>query len=244
MAKALGRVAYGLYAWTMFGLVALPTWALTALAPNPATAWRVNAVAARLLLLLCGIAITVRGRENQPREPCVLVANHASFLDGLALFVACPGPFAFVAKRSFLEHPVARIYLQALGTQFVERSDISQSVEDASRLADIASAGSSMAFFPEGTFRHMPGLAAFRLGAFASAVAAQAPVLPVAIRGMRSVLRDGQWLPRRGPVTVTIGAPLRPPTQPSGAFAAAVALRDAARAHILANCGEPDAGPG
>jgi 1-acyl-sn-glycerol-3-phosphate acyltransferase len=225
----------------MFGLVAVPTWLATALAPNAAVAWRINGWAARILLRLCGIALSVHGRENLPDGPCVLVANHASFLDGLALFAACPGPYAFVAKRAFLKHPVTRIYLQRLGTQFVERFDTRQSVEDAARLADVAVAGASMAFFPEGTFRHMPGLAPFRLGAFAAAVAAKAPVLPVAIRGTRAVLRDGQWLPRHGPVTVTIGSLLPPPAQAPSAFAAAVALRDAARSHVLAHCGEPDA---
>ena len=58
------------------------------------------------------------------------------------------------------------------------------------------------------------------------------------------MLRSGRWLPRRGPIAVTIGAPLSPPSSVKDAFAAAVALRDAARAHILAHCGEPDAGAG
>jgi len=74
-------------------------------------------------------------------------------------------------------------------------------------------------------------------------VAAQVAVLPVAICGTRALLREGQWLPRRGPIAVTIGSPVFPPSSPvPDAFAAAVALRDAARAHILAHCGEPDAG--
>ena len=50
--------------------------------------------------------------------------------------------------------------------------------------------------------------------------------------------------PRRGPIAVTIGNPVFPPSSAPDAFAAAVAMRDSARAHILAHCGEPDAGPG
>jgi hypothetical protein len=63
----------------------------------------------------------------------------------------------------------------------------------------------------------------------------------VAIRGTRAVLRADRWLPRRGPIEVTIGTPVSPPAASPDAFAAAVALRDAARAHILAYCGEQDA---
>jgi 1-acyl-sn-glycerol-3-phosphate acyltransferase len=83
----------------------------------------------------------------------------------------------------------------------------------------------------------MPGLLSFRLGAFLAAAQAGASVVPIAIRGTRSILRGGQWLPRRGEINVEIGAPIKP----DGAdFAAAVKLRDAARCFVLAHCREPD----
>ena len=70
-------------------------------------------------------------------------------------------------------------------------------------------------------------------------IAAQAgvPVVPVTLRGTRSILREGQWLFRRGRVSVT----LSPPLAPKGSdWNAAIQLRDAARAEILRFCGEPD----
>ena len=63
------------------------------------------------------------------------------------------------------------------------------------------------------------------------------PVVPVTLRGTRSVLRGGQWFPRPGAVQVTLGAPL---FAEQDGFDATIALRDAARAAILAGCGEPD----
>jgi len=128
--------------------------------------------------------------------------------------------------------------------QFVERFDARQSVEDAKRLTGPLRSGTSAVVFPEGTFTRTPGLASFHLGGFAAAVAARASVLPAAIRGTRTLLRSGNWLPRRGTVAVTIGSPLLPSSSATDAFTAAVALRDAARAHILAHCGEPDVGSG
>ncbi len=239
VATAAVHILYGLYGWLLFVLLAPPTWLLTALAPRPSAAWRVNRLAARFILRLAGVALTVRGIEHLPRAPCVVVANHASYLDGIALFAALPEHVSFVAKREFLDHLVARIYLRGLGAQFVERFDSRQSVEDASRMTSVVSAGNSLAFFPEGTFRRMPGVGAFRLGAFTAAVAAKVAVLPVAIRGTRALLREGQWLARRGPIAVTIGRPAFAPA--TDAFTAAVALRDTALAHILENCGEPSA---
>jgi len=241
-AMAAVRLLYGLYAWAAFALVVPPAWIATALAPRPALGWRASRMAARAALRLAGIPIEVQGLANLPRTPCVLVANHASYLDGFALLAALPTPFRFVAKREFLDKPFVRAYLRGLGAQFVERFDARQGAEDAQRLAETAKAGESLALFPEGTFRHGRGLAPFRLGAFAAAAAAQVPVLPVAIRGTRDLLRDGQWLPRHGAITVVIGSPVLSPSTATDAFAAAVSMRNAARAHILANCGE--SGPG
>ena len=232
---------YGLYVGLLFGLIAPATWLLTAAAPRPALAWRVNRVATRAFLKLSGIRLTVHGLEHLPHTPCVLVANHASYLDAVALCAAIPMHFAFVAKREFLEHPISRIYLRRLGTQFVERFDARQSIEDARRLGAAVKAGVSSGFFPEGTFTRAAGLGRFRLGAFVAAAAAGVAVSPVAIRGARSVLPDGEWLARRGPIEVNIGAPVSPSDSTRDEFAAAVALRDAARAHILAHCGERDA---
>jgi 1-acyl-sn-glycerol-3-phosphate acyltransferase len=101
---------------------------------------------------------------------------------------------------------------------------------------DAVKSGAAVVFFPEGTFGREPGLRPFHMGAFRIAVQAGVPVVPVAIRGTRSILRSGQWLPRRGAVRLSIEAPL----QPQGTdWAAAIALRDASHADILRNCGEP-----
>ena len=61
--------------------------------------------------------------------------------------------------------------------------------------------------------------------------------MPIALRGVRSVLRDGTWFPRRYPIAVTIGAPIAPD---GNDWNAAVRLRTGAR-EVLKYCGEADA---
>jgi 1-acyl-sn-glycerol-3-phosphate acyltransferase len=61
-------------------------------------------------------------------------------------------------------------------------------------------------------------------------------VVPVTIRGAREILRDKTWFPARGAVTVTIAPPIA--ARGTG-WEAAVALREQARAAMLASCGEP-----
>jgi 1-acyl-sn-glycerol-3-phosphate acyltransferase len=165
--------------------------------------------------------------------------NHASFLDGPAVLAALPEPMCFVVKRELLDNFVSRIYLTRIGTEFVERFDAQRGVEDAGRVAEIVRAGRPVIMFPEGTFRRMPGLLPFRMGAFVIAAQAGVPVVPVTVRGTRSILREGQWLFRRGMISMAFSAPI----EPTGTdWNAAVKLRDQARAEILRLCAEPDLG--
>ena len=146
-------------------------------------------------------------------------------------------PFAFVAKRELKDNFVARVFLSGIGAEFVERFDVQKSAEHADELAEAAKRGVSLAVFPEGTLQRQPGLMPFRTGAFQVAAQAGIPVVPVALRGARSVLRDGTWYLRRGAVAVSFA----PPVQPEGSdWNAAVTLRDQVRAEILKRCGESD----
>lgn len=242
LARARRRAAeelYAAYAWLVFVLLAVPVWALVALAlPVPAWSWALCHRAARLLLRLVGIPLTVVGGERLRRDrSCVVVANHASYLDGLLLVAAIEPPLSFVAKRELAGQWVPGRFLQGLGAHFVERFEVRRSVDDARRLARLARSERRLAFFPEGTFTRAAGLRAFYMGAFAAAAQNGLPVVPVAIRGSRTLLREGGWFPRRAPITVTVGAPLVPE---GSDWDAARTLRDEARAQILRHCGEPD----
>ena len=167
-----------------------------------------------------------------------MAANHTSYLDALVLLSLLEyRGYAFVAKREFRDSFLMRALLSGFGTQFIERFDIAKSAEHAGELAEAAKRGASLIVFPEGTLQRNTGLMAFRTGAFQAAAQAGIPVVPVSLRGIRSVLRDGTWYLRRAAVTVTIGAPLTPQ---GSDWAAAVALRDQVRAEILRHCGEPD----
>ena len=191
---------------------------------------------------LCRLTLVVHGLEHIPASgPFVIAANHGSYLDGLILLVALrERGYSFAAKRELSQSLLPRLFLTSIGTDFVERADIKQGVEDTSRLAESVKAGRAPIFFAEGTFTRAAGLLPFRMGAFVVAAQTGVPLVPVTIRGARSVLRDGSWFARRGAIVVTVGAPLAPQGTD---WNAAVALRDAARAEILRQCGEPDLAP-
>jgi 1-acyl-sn-glycerol-3-phosphate acyltransferase len=233
-----GAWLFAAYAWTLFTLLALT--ALIAVTVLPRTAWRRHAATAlaRALVTASGVPIQIRGTEHFPQTgPITVVANHASYVDGILLLAVVPERCVFVAKKELAGSVVLRLLLGNLGTRFVERFDVEGSVEAARELAAQAGQGTSFVSFPEGTFAREPGLRPFHAGAFLAAANAGTGVIPLAIRGTRSLLRDGQWRPRLGPIQIIV----MPALAPDGAdWAAAIRLRDRARTAILAACGEPD----
>ena len=236
--RVVADTAYGVYVWALLLVIALPTWLLVVLLPGAATRFTVVRGAGRLLLKLARIRLTVQGLEHLPRErPCVLAVNHSSYTDGLMIVAGLPGLWSFVAKRELVGSFISRWFLRRLSTEFVERFDKQRGVEDARRVGASLQAGRSLVFFPEGTFRRHPGLLPFHMGAFQAAVEGGAPIVPVVLRGTRSMLRDGQWLPRRVHVRMELAPPLQPE---DNGWNAAVALRDGVRAEMLRRLGEPD----
>jgi 1-acyl-sn-glycerol-3-phosphate acyltransferase len=234
-----GEHLWGAWAWTSLVLVMLPAWLLIAATRKPARARAIARTAARLLLALWGTTPRVEGAERLEREPnAVVISNHASYVDGLLLTAALPPRIVFVAKRDLAPQRFAGTLLRHLGTLFVERVDAARSVEDHRAIEQNARAGLAPLVFPEGTLRREPGLLPFRMGAFVAAAQAGVPVLPVVMRGTRSMLPDGVWVPRPARLEVWVGEPIAPE---GSDWQAAIALRDKAREAILARSGEPDA---
>ncbi len=238
--RAAVRVRQGLYAgwwWTALVVTAAIAWIL--IVPNPIRRWRWSVArgAARSMLWLARIPVHLEGIENLPQTGGMLTVNHSSYFDSLVLVACIPGEPRFVAKSELATQWIAGPLLRRLDTLFVERFDLQAGVEDSRRLTEAARAGSRVVAFPEGTLSRMPGLLPFKLGSFQVAAEAHAPVVPMALRGTRSILRADQWFPRRDSIELRIGKPL---LARGTDWSAAVDLRDRARVEMLWMCGEPD----
>ncbi len=227
---------YALYAGAVF--LALALLALLPLAVIPTLTGRRKfiQVIGRTVLALMGMPVRVRWYAPLP-QPCIVVANHCSYLDGVVLAATLPPRFDFVIKREMNSVPLASFLLQRIGVQFVTRDNRAGSLRDALRVMRSATGGGSLAFFPEGTFHEAPGLLRFHTGAFAAAERSGAPVVPLVIRGTRHCLAPGGFMPRPGRIEIQTLAPL----QVTGSLDNAAALRDAARAAILGALDEVDA---
>lgn len=240
-ARTVAAFAYGAWWWLVLVIGSAILWPAIVLMPGLARRWSIVRRTARGLLRLMAIRVEVTGSWPEwgpgPHAAGIVAINHCSYFDSLVLSAVVPGEPVFVAKRELDRQMVAGPFLRALGTMFVEREDLEGGLEDMRKALATARTGQTLYFFPEGTFTRAYGLRPFRLGAFVIAVDRQVGVVPVTLRGTRSVLREGQWLPRHGDVSVHIGEVSRPDGDD---FAAAVRLRDRVRSAILAHANEPD----
>jgi 1-acyl-sn-glycerol-3-phosphate acyltransferase len=220
-----------------FGVAALFALLAMIIVPGQARRQHLAALASRAVFVIPRIRVNVHGMENLPAGDCIVVANHASYVDGPLLKGYLPGRFSFVIKGEFRNIPIAHFLLRRSGAKFVERSEHLGSARDARHIVKTAQGGASLAVFPEGTFHEEPGVGRFRPGAFVAAVRGKLPVVPVAISGTRDMLPSGRHLPLPVPLDIHI-LPAIQPADPD--FADNRRLAEAARQRILAVLGEPD----
>jgi 1-acyl-sn-glycerol-3-phosphate acyltransferase len=199
-----GHVAYSGYCLTAFTVLAVTALGVNLFVPGLRRRRAVASAFARLFFKAAGIRLTVDGRDRLPSTPCVVVANHASYLDGVVACASLPPEFAFVIKKEMVRVPLAGLLLRRLGSEFVERFDRRAGASDARRVLKTASAGQSLVFFPEGTFNEVPQVGQFLRGAFATAARANMPIVAVAIHGTRDVLPAGTLVMLRRPIKVEV----------------------------------------
>ena len=215
----------------LFGLCA------ALLVPGASRRIRWIANSAKAIFVLSRTPVTINGLENLPADDCVVVANHASYVDGFLLKGYLPARFSFVIKGELRNIPIAHFLLRRAGSHFVERNEAQASTRDARQIVKAAQSGQSLALFPEGTFQIEPGVQRFRAGAFVAAVKGNMSIVPIAISGTRYVLPSERHLPRFGGIRVDI-LPAISVDDPS--FSNHRELAELARQRILAVLDEPD----
>ncbi|MCI0653505.1 MAG: AMP-binding protein [Methylococcaceae bacterium] len=242
--KSLVSGIYAAYAWIVFSVLTALTWPSVVCCPTFSLRIKIIRYAVRTLCWLTQTRIVTRGAEHLSGldQPCVLVCNHCSYLDGAILLMALPLHFSFVAKAELKEQILARIFLKRIETEFVTRFEPEKGVADSEKITQAARSGKNLLFFPEGTFTRIPGLRPFYMGAFKTAAETGHTLIPVVIHGTRSILRSDSWFPRHGSIHVEILPPIMPKSEESAGdpWRVAMTLREATRQVILLKLREPD----
>jgi 1-acyl-sn-glycerol-3-phosphate acyltransferase len=233
-----GEWLYALYVWPVFVILGLLAWILVVFTPFEQGRRKVAHWCTRGLFACTFTPLKVHGHEHlDSKRAQIIVANHASYLDGFIITAALDIPIHFIVKGELAANTPVRVLLQRFGVEFVDRFNANKGASDVNRIATKSRNGQSIVFFPEGTFTTFAGLQPFRMGAFVTASRAKVPIVPVAISGARSIIRGNNWFPHRGRIEVTVCQPIIPEGE---GWQVALDLRDAARGEIAEYCGEPD----
>ncbi|MCF8034331.1 MAG: 1-acyl-sn-glycerol-3-phosphate acyltransferase [Desulfarculaceae bacterium] len=163
---------------------------------------------ARVLLWGCRVKAELEGMENLPSpdrtEPLVLVCNHTSMFDILALLARLPVDFKFVVKAELGKVPLWGYAMKKAGYIFVQRGSGGQAGVLMRQAVERIKGGSAVLFFAEGTRSADGRLGEFKRGAFVLASQAGADVLPIAIEGAASVLAPKSFQIHPGHITVRV----------------------------------------
>src|SRR3954467_3400366 len=98
--------AFGLYAVVLFALLGAIALILVMLPIGLPARRHVAHLTARLFFVLCGVPVVLHHPERLPAHACVVVANHASYLDGVVMKAALPARFSFVIKSEMSKVPL------------------------------------------------------------------------------------------------------------------------------------------
>lgn len=166
----------------------------------------------RLLLVVSGVRLCVRGLENlESGRHCVYVANHQSYYDIPVLYVALPARVRFMAKATLFPIPFVGWYMRRAGhipIDLRERS-VPANARQLLQAVRLIRQGHALVVFPEGE-RSAPGkVGEFKSGIFLAASKAGVPVVPVTIAGTDRVLPRNSWSIRPGRVLLSFGALVR-----------------------------------
>lgn len=143
-----------------------------------------------LLAFICGTKLEVRGRENLPKGPCLVVSKHQSMWDTFALIPLLHDP-AVVLKDELKYIPFYGWFCLKFEHILVKRDRAAAALKTMLNDAkDRAAAGRHILIFPEGT-RMAPGAPPdYKPGYVALYEGLQLPAVPLA-------LNSGLFWPRR-----------------------------------------------
>jgi 1-acyl-sn-glycerol-3-phosphate acyltransferase len=147
---------------------------------------------ARINLTLSGVRVRVIGKEKVDRNKSYIVmANHQSNFDVLALATRLPLQLRWVAKRELLKVPIFGFAIKRMGMIIIDRRDPDKAHESMKVADEKIKSGLSVIILPEGTRSKDGRLLEFKKGGFVMALSTKTPILPVTINGSRFCLPKG-----------------------------------------------------
>lgn len=161
------------------------------------------------------IHFVIDGCENVPEGPCVVIANHQSAFDVMAVIRALRGhQIGFIAKKDFAKVPILGRWIKAIRGIFITRGDARESLKTIQEGIGLLKDGFSLAIFPEGTRSKDGSVREFKAGSFKLATKSKVPILPVAIQGTSRIFEDSGVLTKGQTAYIRVLTPIETADMP------------------------------
>ncbi|MEX2625570.1 MAG: lysophospholipid acyltransferase family protein [Ilumatobacteraceae bacterium] len=211
------RTVVSLWSWTCIGVLVIVWTPMVAVVRLVTAPFDRGAYAAGLLFRKLAVAhqrltplwsFRVEGDvPDDPRRPYVVVANHESFVD-ILLISHLPMEMKWLSKQTFFKIPLLGWMMRLAGDIPLRRGERASALEALRQCRVRLDRRVSVMIFPEGTRSKDGLLGAFKDGAFATAIDAGVPVLPLVVHGTRTALRKHDWRLGRSRAVVRVLAPV------------------------------------
>lgn len=166
---------------------------------NKRAAFHCGTVWAWALCRTNGTKVVVRGRRKaDPKQSYIIMCNHQSHFDILAIYGHLWRQFRWVMKQELRKVPVLGWACDEIGHIYIDRSDREKAIASLRQAQERLEPGVSIIFFPEGSRSRDGRLGEFKKGGFIMALEMGLPILPVTVSGSGKVLPSKSMALRRG----------------------------------------------
>jgi 1-acyl-sn-glycerol-3-phosphate acyltransferase len=138
----------------------------------------------------------------------VIISNHQSQYDILALVTTLGIQFRWFAKKEVLKIPIFGYALYASRNIFIDRSNTARAIESINKGMERLPRDASAMVFAEGTRSADGRIQEFKKGGFMVAIIRKIPILPVTVNGSRRILPKGRLVVKPGKIQVVVGDPI------------------------------------
>ncbi len=213
------RTIFILLWFLLFFIVTLPLlfiaalWSLVNKEKSRLFAQSTVRILVRGILILSGVRLTVKGKENIPEgEACLFVPNHRSYFDFLVTFDSVKSPVINIGKKELKYVPVMGQWISLMGTLLLDRKSKKSGLLVIKEAVENVKAGVNVFIYPEGTRNKgtEEELLPFHEGSLKISQWSHCKTVPVAILRSRDVYENHR--PRITPADVTLlfGEPIDP----------------------------------